>query len=116
MMVRAVFLDALGTLVELEPPWISLRRRIPAEVSDERLEAALRAEMAYYREHSHEGRDEASLADLRERCAAIVSRHGTGRRHCRHSGQRLQGVQRAREQRRPSGNRIEGVTRREYAQ
>jgi putative hydrolase of the HAD superfamily len=72
-MVRAVFLDALGTLVELEPPWISLRDRVPTEVSDERLVAALRAEMAYYREHAHEGRDEASLAELRQRCAAIVS-------------------------------------------
>jgi putative hydrolase of the HAD superfamily len=72
-MVRAVFLDALGTLVELEPPWVSLRARIPAEVSDKRLEQALRAEMAYYRDHAHEGRDEASLADLRERCAGIVS-------------------------------------------
>jgi putative hydrolase of the HAD superfamily len=72
-MTRAVFLDALGTLVELEPPWVSLRERIPAEVSDRRLEQALRAEMAYYRDHAHEGRDEASLADLRERCAAIVS-------------------------------------------
>jgi putative hydrolase of the HAD superfamily len=72
-MVRAVFLDALGTLVELEPPWISLRERVPAEVSDERLEDAIRAEMAYYRDHAHEGRDEASLADLRRRCAAIVS-------------------------------------------
>jgi putative hydrolase of the HAD superfamily len=65
VMVRAVFLDALGTLVELEPPWLSLRDRVPAEVSDERLEEALRAEMAYYRDHA--------LADLRERCAAIVS-------------------------------------------
>jgi putative hydrolase of the HAD superfamily len=73
-MVRAVFLDALGTLVELEPPWLSLRDRVPAEVSDERLAAALRAEMAYYREHAHEGRDEDSLADLRERCATLVSR------------------------------------------
>jgi putative hydrolase of the HAD superfamily len=72
-MVRAVFLDALGTLVELEPPWISLRERVPAEVSDRRLMAALRAEMEYYREHAQEGRDEASLAELRERCAAIVS-------------------------------------------
>ena len=73
-MVRAVFLDALGTLVELEPPWISLRERIPSEVSDERLRAGVRAEMAYYREHAHEGRDPASLADLRERCAALLSR------------------------------------------
>jgi putative hydrolase of the HAD superfamily len=72
-MVRAVFLDALGTLVELEPPWLSLRARIPAEVSDERLEQALRAEMAYYRDHAHEARDEVSLAELRERCAGIVS-------------------------------------------
>jgi putative hydrolase of the HAD superfamily len=72
-MTRAVFLDALGTLVELDPPWIALRDRVPAEVSDERLVAALRAEMAYYREHAHEGRDEASLGELRERCAAIVS-------------------------------------------
>jgi putative hydrolase of the HAD superfamily len=72
-MTRAVFLDALGTLVELEPPWISLRDRVPAEVSDERLVAALRAEMAYYRDHAHEGRDQASLAELRERCATIVS-------------------------------------------
>jgi putative hydrolase of the HAD superfamily len=72
--VRAVFLDALGTLVELEPPWLSLRDRIPPEVSDERLIAGVRVEMAFYREHSHEGRDPASLADLRERCAALISR------------------------------------------
>jgi putative hydrolase of the HAD superfamily len=72
-MTRAVFLDALGTLLELEPPWLSLRDRVPPEVSDERLMAALRAEMSYYREHAHEGRDESSLAELRERCAAIVS-------------------------------------------
>src|SRR3954447_23979316 len=73
-MTRAVFLDALGTLVELEPPWISLRDMVPADVSDERLVEALKAEMAYYKDHAHEGRDEASLAELRERCAALVSR------------------------------------------
>jgi HAD superfamily hydrolase (TIGR01549 family) len=72
-MVRAVFLDALGTLLELEPPWVSLRDLVPAEIPDERLVAALRAEMAYYRDHAHEGRDERSLAELRDRCAAIVS-------------------------------------------
>jgi putative hydrolase of the HAD superfamily len=74
VMTRAVFLDALGTLVELEPPWVSLRGRIAAEVSDERLVAAVRVEMDYYREHAHEGRDPASLADLRERCARVLSR------------------------------------------
>ncbi|HEX6586789.1 MAG TPA: HAD-IA family hydrolase [Solirubrobacterales bacterium] len=73
-MTRAVFLDVLGTLLELEPPWVSLRDRVPAGISDERLIAALRTEMEYYRKHAHEGRDEASLADLRERCARLVSR------------------------------------------
>ncbi len=73
-MTRAVFLDALGTLVELEPPWVSLRDLVPAEISDEQLVEALKAEMAYYKEHAHEGRDEASLTELRERCAALVSR------------------------------------------
>jgi putative hydrolase of the HAD superfamily len=73
-MTRAVFLDALGTLVELEPPWVLLRERVPPDVSDERLVAAVRAEMAYYREHAHEGRDAASLAELRDRCAALLSR------------------------------------------
>jgi putative hydrolase of the HAD superfamily len=70
---RAVLLDALGTLVELEPPWTHLAEAlgIPA---DERLVAAVRAEMSYYRAHSHEGRDAASLADLRRRCAALLSR------------------------------------------
>ena len=72
-MTRAVFLDALGTLVELEPPWISLRDMVPADVSDEQLVEALKAEMAYYKDHAHEGRDEASLAELRGRCADLVS-------------------------------------------
>jgi putative hydrolase of the HAD superfamily len=72
-MLRAVFLDALGTLVELEPPWVYLRERVPPEVDDERLVAAVRAEMGYYREHAHEGRDAASLADLRRRCAEVLS-------------------------------------------
>ncbi len=72
-MTRAVFLDALGTLVELEPPWVGLRERVPEEIGDEQLVAAVKAEMAYYREHAHEGRDPDSLADLRERCAKLIS-------------------------------------------
>jgi putative hydrolase of the HAD superfamily len=71
-MTRAVFLDALGTLLELEPPWVLLRSKLP-EVSEERLQAAVRVEMDYYREHAHEGRDEGSLADLRGRCARLIS-------------------------------------------
>jgi putative hydrolase of the HAD superfamily len=70
---RAVFLDALGTLVELEPPWPQLAKELGIE-PDETLVRAVRAEMAYYKRHSHEGRDADSLAALRERCAAVLSR------------------------------------------
>ena len=69
---RAVFLDALGTLVELEPPWVHLATELGVEETDE-LEQAVRKEMAYYREHSHEGRDAESVAALRARCADILS-------------------------------------------
>jgi putative hydrolase of the HAD superfamily len=72
MPTRAVLLDALGTMVELEPPSKHLARALGIE-PDQRLVAAVRAEMAYYRDHAHEGGDERSLADLRSRCAAILS-------------------------------------------
>jgi putative hydrolase of the HAD superfamily len=70
---RAVFLDALGTLVELEPPWVHLRDALGDEIPEERMVRAVRAEMAYYRDHSHEGRDVDSLASLRARSAAVLS-------------------------------------------
>jgi HAD superfamily hydrolase (TIGR01549 family) len=71
-MVRCVLLDALGTLVELDPPGIHLATELGIE-PDEHLVRAVRAEMSYYRDHSHEGRDPESLAALRHRCAAILS-------------------------------------------
>ena len=70
---RAVFLDALGTLIEMEPPWRYLRSVVPDDVDDERLVAAVRTEMGYYKAHAHEGRDPDSLAELRERCARVIS-------------------------------------------
>lgn len=74
--IRAVLLDALGTLVYFEPPAPllreELRRRLGVEVSPEAAEAAIRAEIAYYRAHLHEGRDAASLADLRRRAAEAM--------------------------------------------
>jgi putative hydrolase of the HAD superfamily len=70
---RAVLLDALGTLVELEPPWRHLAAHLGI-AGDRRVVAAFRAEMAYYRDHSHEARDPATLAELRRRCAGILSR------------------------------------------
>ena len=72
-MTRAVFLDALGTLVELEPPWNFLRSKVPAEISDQRLIEAVKAEIDYYKRHADEGRDPESLADLRHRCAEFLS-------------------------------------------
>jgi putative hydrolase of the HAD superfamily len=71
---RAVFLDALGTLLELEPPAERLAAALGGDLDRDRLAAAVRAEMAYYRDHSHEGRDAESLASLRERSAAVLSR------------------------------------------
>jgi putative hydrolase of the HAD superfamily len=70
--IRAVLVDALGTLIELDPPWLHLAAELGRE-PDERMERAFRSEMAYYREHSHEGRDAESLRELRERCARIIS-------------------------------------------
>jgi putative hydrolase of the HAD superfamily len=73
MQTKAVFLDALGTIVELEPPWPHLAAALGVE-PDERLVAAVRKEMDYYGAHAHEGTDPAALADLRARCAALLSR------------------------------------------
>jgi putative hydrolase of the HAD superfamily len=73
---RAVLLDALGTLISFEPPAprlrLALRERLGVDVGAATAEAAIRAEIAYYRAHLHEGRDAAALADLRERCAAAM--------------------------------------------
>jgi putative hydrolase of the HAD superfamily len=71
---KAVFLDALGTLVELEPPWVGLRDALGDGIAEAQLVPAVRAEMAYYKAHSHEGRDPESLADLRRRSAEVLSR------------------------------------------
>jgi putative hydrolase of the HAD superfamily len=73
---QAVLLDALGTLLWFEPPAphlrTALRERLGVEVSDALATEAIRAEIAYYREHLHEGRDAESLADLRRRAAAAM--------------------------------------------
>ena len=74
--IRAVLLDALGTLLTFEPPAphlrTALRERLGVEVSDDVATAAIRAEIAYYRSHLHEGRDAASLDDLRRRSAEAM--------------------------------------------
>jgi putative hydrolase of the HAD superfamily len=74
--VRAVLVDALGTLLRLEDPGPPLRQELAArcglKVDLETAEAALAAEIAYYRAHNLEGRDRAALAGLRRRCAVVL--------------------------------------------
>jgi putative hydrolase of the HAD superfamily len=74
----AVLLDALGTLVELEPPWPHLVAELAARgvvVNEADARAAMLAEMAYYRAHHDEAGDWPGLVDLRRRCAAVVQEH-----------------------------------------
>ena len=64
----------LGTLVELRDPVPRLRaelqRRTGIDVGQEAAARGFGAEIAYYLDHHMEGRDRASLEDLRDRCAA----------------------------------------------
>lgn len=74
--MRAVLLDAFGTLLDLPDPV----PRLQALLADsghwhtrERVAGALRAEIAFYRANHDRGRDPRTLADLRQRCAAVLS-------------------------------------------
>jgi putative hydrolase of the HAD superfamily len=72
---RAILLDALGTLLRLEPPAPFLRAALRdrgVEISSDQAELAIAREIAYYRAHFQEGRDRASLAALRRRCAGAM--------------------------------------------
>lgn len=75
-MIRAVTIDALGTLVRMEPPGPHLRaeliRTTGVDVGDERAAAGFAAEIAYYLEHHVEGRDPEALDRLRDRCASVM--------------------------------------------
>jgi putative hydrolase of the HAD superfamily len=71
----AVLLDALGTLVALEPPWPLLRAELAArgvEVTEAEARTALLAEIAFYRAHHDEAVDAAALDALRDRCATVL--------------------------------------------
>ena len=74
--IRAITIDALGTLLELLPPAprlrAGLRERFGLAVSDAEATRAMRAEIGFYRAHLHLGRDQAGLAALRRPCAEVL--------------------------------------------
>jgi putative hydrolase of the HAD superfamily len=75
-MLQAVLLDALGTLLELEPPAPRLRAELALRgvaISEAEAAIALRAEIAYYRAHHDQAVDAAALDDLRDRCTAVLA-------------------------------------------
>ncbi len=75
--LQVVLLDALGTLLELEPPAPHLCVELAARgtaISEAEAAVALRAEIAFYRAHHDEAVDGAALAELRDRCTAVLAR------------------------------------------
>jgi putative hydrolase of the HAD superfamily len=73
--VTAVFLDALGTLVELQPPAPRLRALLAQrgfEVDEDTAARGFAAEIGYYLEHHLEGSSREGLDDLRDRCAEAM--------------------------------------------
>jgi putative hydrolase of the HAD superfamily len=77
---KAVFLDALGTLVALEPPAPLLMAALaraepePVRITLEEATAAMRAEMAYYKIHHDLAVDRDALEDLRHACTEALRR------------------------------------------
>jgi FMN phosphatase YigB (HAD superfamily) len=72
--VEAVTIDAFGTLLSLRDPVPPLRAALAARGvprSEREVRRAFAAEVAFYVERSHEGRDEATLALLRRDCAGV---------------------------------------------
>jgi putative hydrolase of the HAD superfamily len=73
--IRAITIDALGTLLELLPPAPRLQaelRALGVEVPLEQAGRAMKAEIGFYRRHLWMGRDAAGLAELRRQCAEVL--------------------------------------------
>ncbi len=72
--VDAVTIDAFGTLVELDNPVGRLQGALAErglEREEKSVAAAFAAEVDYYLVHKGEGRDDATLLDLRRRCSGV---------------------------------------------
>lgn len=73
--MKAVLLDALGTLLELQDPagrLVAALERRGTTVTEAEAQLALRAEIAFYRAHHHQAADRAGLEALRDRCATVL--------------------------------------------
>ena len=71
----AVTIDAYGTLVGLADPVPALTdglRALGVDCDAAGVKRAFATEVAYYRERSHEGRDDATLYALRRDCVAVI--------------------------------------------
>lgn len=71
----AVTIDAYGTLVGLADPVPALTdglRALGVDCDAAAVKRAFAKEVAYYRERSHEGRDDATLYALRRDCVAVI--------------------------------------------
>lgn len=75
-MARAVLLDALGTLVELQPPAprlrAALRARTGVDVGEEAAARGFAAEIGHYLANHLRGGDGAGLERLRDECAQAM--------------------------------------------
>jgi putative hydrolase of the HAD superfamily len=73
---KAILLDALGTLIELQPPapvlCDELSQRFGIYMSVPQAERAIATEIAYYREHFDEAANGEELLELRRRCVAAM--------------------------------------------
>jgi FMN phosphatase YigB (HAD superfamily) len=70
----AVTIDAFGTLVELDSPVGRLQAALGergVDRDEQSVAAAFASEVEYYFVHKGEGRDDASLLDLRKRCSGV---------------------------------------------
>jgi putative hydrolase of the HAD superfamily len=76
LVIRALLIDAMGTLLALEPPVEPLRAefrsRFGIALTAAEAQAAMATEIAYYRANMGHGRDAASLAALRRDCARAL--------------------------------------------
>ncbi|HWI22098.1 MAG TPA: HAD-IA family hydrolase [Baekduia sp.] len=75
-MIDTILFDALGTLVELQDPAPLLVGELNArgvKITEAQARTAVAAEISYYRQHILEGGTAEGLADLRERCTAVLA-------------------------------------------